>query len=73
MHIHFLINDIGSTDKLVATEWNKVQQAAGIYFAHAYEKGGFKELAEYVVKSQRERHWNRSAFSRGGTKDIYGI
>lgn len=53
VHIHFLINDIGGTDKLVATEWNKVQQAAGIYFAHAYEEGGFKELAEYVVKKPK--------------------
>ena len=30
-----------------------MQQAAGIYFAHAYEEGGFKELAEYVVKKPK--------------------
>ena len=53
VHIHYLVNDIGGTDKLVAEEWNKVQQSAGIYFAHVYEEGGFKELAEYLTKKPK--------------------
>ena len=53
VHIHFLVNDIGGTDKLVAKEWKKVQQSAGVYFAHAYEEGGFQALAEYVTKKPK--------------------
>lgn len=53
VHIHFLVNDIGSTDKLVKGEWDKVQQSAGIYFTHAYEEGGFQALAEYVTKKPK--------------------
>ena len=57
VHIHFLINDIGGTDKLVATEWNKVQQAAGIYFAHAYEDGNDCRYLFPVLRSGRNSSW----------------
>lgn len=61
-HIHILVNDIGGTDKLVAKEWEKVDQNAGIYFTPAYEEGGFEKLAKYVTKKPKGKELEQLSF-----------
>lgn len=53
VHIHIFVNDIGETGKLVAGEWAKVKNNAGVYMSFAYEEGGFEKLADYVVKKPK--------------------
>ena len=53
VHIHIFVNDIGETGKLVAKEWAKVENNAGVYMCFAYEEGGFENLANYIVKKPK--------------------
>lgn len=49
-HIHILINRIVDADLIVKKSWNH----GGVDFTLTYEAGGFKNLAEYLVKPSDE-------------------
>lgn len=46
MHAHILLNRITDADLLVRKNWAQ----GGVDFTLAYEAGGFRRLAEYLVK-----------------------
>ena len=45
-HLHILVNRITDTDLIFSDQW----EHGGIFFKPAYEEGGFKALADYIVK-----------------------
>lgn len=47
-HIHILLNRITDVDLIIKKNWKK----GGVNFELAYEAGGFKKLADYLVKPQ---------------------
>lgn len=49
-HVHILMNRIPDADMIIKNTW----EYGGVYFAMAYEEGGFRKLAEYVVKQPDE-------------------
>ena len=46
IHIHILINRIPDSDILISKCWTP----GTVYFGSLYENGGFRKLAEYIVK-----------------------
>ena len=55
-HAHMVVNDIAGckVDAEIKKIWSKIIGNAGIYFTHLYEKGGFKQLADYITKEPKE-------------------
>ncbi len=49
-HVHILLNRITDADLIIKKNWEQ----GTVYFALAYEAGGFKKLAEYIVKPPDE-------------------
>jgi hypothetical protein len=45
-HIHVLVNRIDGTDLMLQECWTHGR----VYYASLYEEGGYKDLAEYIVK-----------------------
>lgn len=45
-HIHILVNRIPDADLMIKKNW----EYGRVYFGLAYEEGGFRKLAEYIVK-----------------------
>lgn len=45
-HIHLLVNRIRDADLIIKKNW----EHGRVYFGLAYEEGGFRKLAEYIVK-----------------------
>ncbi|NLK76227.1 MAG: hypothetical protein GX284_00590 [Clostridiales bacterium] len=45
-HVHVLINRIPDADLIIKKNW----EHGRVYFGLAYEEGGFRKLAEYIVK-----------------------
>lgn len=49
-HIHILVNRIPDADVMIKKNW----EYGRVYFGLAYEEGGFRKLAEYIVKPPDE-------------------
>lgn len=49
-HVHILVNRISEADLIIKKNW----EYGGVYFGLAYEEGGFRKLAEYIVKPPDE-------------------
>lgn len=58
VHHHMLLNRIEDTDLIIAGEWEK----GHVNLTKLYEKGNFKDLAEYVAKQPDEE--NKLKFKR---------
>ncbi len=57
-HLHILVNRIMDTDLIFSDQW----EHGGIFFKPAYEEGGFKALADYIVKPLEE--WEPETLKR---------
>lgn len=57
-HLHILVNRITDTDLIFSDQW----EHGGIFFKPAYEEGGFKALADYIVKPLEE--WESETLKR---------
>lgn len=53
VHIHMVVNEIGGTGKLIAKEWEKVQQNAGVNIQYLRDEGDFDALAKYITKKPK--------------------
>lgn len=51
IHFHFAVNRIEGTDIIIRSLWKKY---GTVNFRPMYEEGGFKKLAEYLVKPLKE-------------------
>lgn len=49
-HVHILVNRIPDADVFIKKNW----EHGRVYFGLAYEEGGFRKLAEYIVKPPDE-------------------
>lgn len=54
LHHHMIINRIPDSDILISQAWQKIQRAGKVNFTPLREKGQFKDLAEYIVKPDKE-------------------
>lgn len=51
IHIHMIVNRIDGCDKLIQSLW----EHGRVNYQLIYERGGFKDLAEYIVKKPDEK------------------
>lgn len=53
-HVHLLVNreanEKTATDLIITDLWESVEGHGHVYFATTYSEGGYKKLAEYIVK-----------------------
>lgn len=61
VHIHILTNKLpgGNTDTVIARLWKK---HGNINVTPIYETGGYKELADYIVKKPNEEEYEQMSF-----------
>lgn len=52
-HIHIVLNEIGGTGRLIAKEWAKVQQNAGVNIQYLRDDGDYDALAKYITKKPK--------------------
>lgn len=66
IHIHFVINRIAGTDSMILESWNQ----GHVNLTIMYDDGGFKELAEYIVKNKEEVQEQLSLFDEADRKKL---
>lgn len=54
LHHHMIINRIPDGDIMIAEAWARIKRAGRAIFTQLYERGQYKDLAEYIVKPDEE-------------------
>lgn len=61
VHHHIIVNRIPDSDLILAQAWRKIQDSGRAVIVHLYEKGGYADLAVYLVKPDIEDEQGRPA------------
>lgn len=61
VHHHIIINRIPDSDLILAQAWKKIRENGKAVIVHLYEKGGYDDLAAYLVKPDIEDEQGRPA------------
>ena len=71
IHIHMLINRVkgADSDSIIQSKWKHGR----VNFQNCYEAGGFKELANYMVKVEDESYEQLNLFSKKEQKMLTSI
>lgn len=65
-HVHILVNRIPEADLIIKNAWVH----GGVNFKLAYEEGGFRKLAEYLVKPPGETETDKAAAAYSTSRNL---